>query len=136
MQYVHLHEKVSHPQSTYRGRVEIEGVYRSLSWCAHYNFVRDVRYSERGWACTPPPPPAWANFSIVMKCTPGSGLCHSVCTLWSRLCSPPCCILNFLCSMISTVHIQYTYIRKYCYFFLKKYMYPLGNAFKGTVASE
>jgi hypothetical protein len=29
------------PQSTYRDRVEIGA----------YNFVRDGRYSERGWAC-------------------------------------------------------------------------------------
>jgi hypothetical protein len=28
------------PQSTYRGRVEIEGVY---SWSVHHNYVRDAR---------------------------------------------------------------------------------------------
>jgi hypothetical protein len=26
----------------------------------------------------PPPPPAWANFSIMMECMPESGGCHSV----------------------------------------------------------
>ncbi len=47
--------QMSKPQSTYyRGRVEIGEVYlpcqleRTL-----YNFVRDGRYSERGWACKP-----------------------------------------------------------------------------------
>ncbi len=28
----------------------------------------------------PPPPPAWANFSIMIECPPESGRCHSVCT--------------------------------------------------------
>jgi len=27
----------------------------------------------------PPPYPGWANFSIIMECTPKSGHCHSVC---------------------------------------------------------
>jgi hypothetical protein len=70
------------PQSTYRGRVEIDGVYICLSRSVHRNFVRDGRYSERGWACTlTPPVPGWANFSIMMECTPESGHCHSVCSL-------------------------------------------------------
>jgi hypothetical protein len=29
----------------------------------------------------PSPSPGWANFSIMMECTPESGNCHSVCTL-------------------------------------------------------
>jgi hypothetical protein len=29
----------------------------------------------------PSPSPGGANFSIMMECTPESGLCHSVCTL-------------------------------------------------------
>ncbi len=32
----------------------------------------------------PPHSPGWANFSILMKCTPESGRCHSVCTLWTE----------------------------------------------------
>ncbi len=36
----------------------------------------------KGWACTPPPPPARADFSIMMGCTPEIGNHHSVCTLW------------------------------------------------------
>ncbi len=50
----------SRPQSTYRGRVEIGGAYQ-LVRTPH--FVRDGRYSKRGWACIPPPPsPGWASF--------------------------------------------------------------------------
>ncbi len=44
-----------------------------------------VTISERGWSCSvhrPPPSPAWANFTLMMECTPESGRCHSVCTLW------------------------------------------------------
>jgi hypothetical protein len=54
-----------------------------LSWSVHCNFVRDGKYSERVRACTPPPSPAWTNFSI-MECKPESGRCHSVCTLWYK----------------------------------------------------
>ncbi len=37
------------------------------------------KYSERRWACTPPPPsPALANFSLMMVCKPAIGLCHTV----------------------------------------------------------
>jgi hypothetical protein len=38
-----------------------------LCWSVYCNFVR-----------APPPSPAWANFSIMMQCTPESGRCHSV----------------------------------------------------------
>jgi hypothetical protein len=41
---------------TYRDRVEIRGSVSALSageWRVHHNFVREGRYSERGWACTP-----------------------------------------------------------------------------------
>ncbi len=38
------------------GRAEIVSVYLpSQLECIHYNFLRDGRYSERGWACTPHP---------------------------------------------------------------------------------
>jgi hypothetical protein len=41
---------LSQPQSTYRGRDEIGGVYLpSQLRSVHYNFVLDGRYSERGW---------------------------------------------------------------------------------------
>jgi hypothetical protein len=64
------------PQITYRGRVERGGVYL-------HSFVRDGRYSERGWGVhSPPPTPGWANFSVILKCMPGSGHCHSACPLW------------------------------------------------------
>jgi hypothetical protein len=59
------------PQRTYRGR----------------DFVPDGKYSKR-IVCvrvhTPPPSPAWANFSIMMECTSESGRCHSVCILWKH----------------------------------------------------
>jgi hypothetical protein len=44
------------PQSKYRGRVEIAGVYIfcPLSWGVH--FVRDGRYRERGRVCPLPSP--------------------------------------------------------------------------------
>ncbi len=35
----------------------------------------------KGWGLHPPSL-AWANFSIMMECTPESGRCHSVCTRW------------------------------------------------------
>jgi hypothetical protein len=51
-----------------------------LSRSAHFNFVGDGNFSERGWASiSPPPSPAGANISIMMECTPKSGRCHSVC---------------------------------------------------------
>ncbi len=39
--------------------------------------------SERGWAMgmQPPPSPGWANFSIMMECTPESDYCLYECTL-------------------------------------------------------
>ncbi len=33
---------------------------------------------------SPPPPPAWAYFSIMMEWTPESSHCHSGCTLWTE----------------------------------------------------
>jgi hypothetical protein len=39
------------------------------------------------WGGRAPPPPHHhqADFTIIMKCTPESGHCHSVCTLWAEL---------------------------------------------------
>jgi hypothetical protein len=48
-----------------------------LSWRVHHNFVRDGRYSERGWACTPTPSTALDNFSVMVE-RQESGRCHSV----------------------------------------------------------
>ncbi len=56
-----------------------------LSWSVHHNFVRDGRHSKRGWSCTPPPSPAWADFSIMMECKPESGHCHSVYSVVQRI---------------------------------------------------
>jgi hypothetical protein len=46
-----------------------------------HNFARDGRYSERGWACTPPL--CCVLFTIMMECTPESDHCQSICTLSS-----------------------------------------------------
>jgi hypothetical protein len=53
------------------GKVEIWQCICPLSWSVHDNFVRDGRYSERGWTS-----PASADFSIVMECAPKGGHCH------------------------------------------------------------
>ncbi len=42
-------------------------VYLPFCWSVHHNFVRDGRHSE---GVHPPPPPGWADFSIMMECTP------------------------------------------------------------------
>ncbi len=49
-----------------------------LSWSVHCNFTGDGICNERGWACTPQPLPAWANFTLMMECTPESSRCYSV----------------------------------------------------------
>ncbi len=48
------------------------------SWSVHCNFTGDGKCNERGWACTPPPSPAWANFTLMIECTPESCRCYSV----------------------------------------------------------
>jgi hypothetical protein len=74
------------PQSTYRGRGELWGVYLpSQLKCTKQTLYMMLDRVKGGWACIPPPLPAWADFSIVMECTPESGHCHSVCTLCSKL---------------------------------------------------
>ncbi len=67
------------PQSSDRGRVEIEGVYSicPLSWTVRHNFVRDGERGGGGFFCTPHSP-GWANFSIMMECTPEA----AIATLW------------------------------------------------------
>jgi hypothetical protein len=52
-----------------------------LSWSVHCNFTGEGKCSERGWACTPPPLPARAYFTLMMECTPEIGRYHSVYTL-------------------------------------------------------
>ncbi len=77
------------PQTTCRSRVEIGKCICPLSLSVHHNYVRDGRYSEGGWASTPHPQPAWANFFTMMECTPESGRCPSV--YWVCHC---CCTVN------------------------------------------
>ncbi len=67
----------TYTQSTYRGRVDIGGVYLPFQLeRIHHNFVpvRDFRYSERGHSH---PHQAKLDFSIMMECTPESGHCES-----------------------------------------------------------
>jgi hypothetical protein len=45
--------------------------------------LRDGSFSE-GSGRALPPTQGWADFSIMMVCTPESGHCHSVCTLRTR----------------------------------------------------
>ena len=49
-----------------------------LSCSVLYNFLHDV--VKRGWAMGmhPLPSPAWADFTLMIKCMPESGHCHSV----------------------------------------------------------
>ncbi len=49
-----------------------------LSWNVHYNCVRDGRYCERRVGVHPPPQETWADFTLMMECTPENGHCHSV----------------------------------------------------------
>jgi hypothetical protein len=58
---------------------------RPLGWsvCTLYNatlyVIVNIVKGDGGAPLHPPPTPAWANFSIMMECTPESGRCHSVC---------------------------------------------------------
>jgi hypothetical protein len=52
------------------------GAY-TATLCVMVNIVKGGR------RVSPPPSQAWANFSIMMECTPESGRCQSVCTLWT-----------------------------------------------------
>jgi hypothetical protein len=49
-----------------------------VSWSVHCNFTGDGKCNERGWACTPPPSPAMANFTLMTVCTPERSGCYSV----------------------------------------------------------
>ncbi len=49
-----------------------------VSWSVDCNFTGDGKCNERGWACTPPPSPARANFTLMTVCTPERSGCYSV----------------------------------------------------------
>jgi hypothetical protein len=73
----------SYPQSTYRGRGEIGAEYLpsqlECTLCATTFLVMGERGPEGGRAPPrPPPSPGWADFTIMMECTPEIGHCHSV----------------------------------------------------------
>ncbi len=45
----------------------------------------------------PPPSPGWADFSVMMECTPESGNCHSVFCVYSEsVFGPLRCIIHYL----------------------------------------
>ena len=52
------------------------------------NYTGDGKCNERGWATGvhPPPLPAWANFTLMMECTPESSRCYSVYSMVFTIC--------------------------------------------------
>jgi hypothetical protein len=73
-----------HCYSKHRAHIWVEknrGSVSALSAGAYtatlYVMITIVKGGERA----PPNSIAWANFSIMIECTPESGNCHSVCTL-------------------------------------------------------
>ncbi len=66
--------------------LEIKQGYRVclLSWSVHCNFTGDGKCNQRGWACTPPTLPAWANFTLMMECTPCRKQPLLLCVVWGR----------------------------------------------------
>jgi hypothetical protein len=60
-----------------------QGVYCicPLRWSVHCNLYVMVNIVKGGGGEHSPPSPAWANFSIMMECTPEIGRCHSLCAL-------------------------------------------------------
>jgi hypothetical protein len=51
-----------------------------LSWSVHCSTTLYVMIDiVKGDGCVqPPPPPVWANFTLMVECKPESGRCHSV----------------------------------------------------------
>jgi hypothetical protein len=66
------------PQSTIFTRDETGSVCLPPQLERNCNFTGDGKCNERGWACTPPHSPAWANFTLMMECTPESSRFFSV----------------------------------------------------------
>jgi hypothetical protein len=48
----------------------------------------------KGGGVQPPPSPDWTNFFIMIKCTPESDSCHSVCTLCYKHLPPTPCFVH------------------------------------------
>ncbi len=70
------------PQSTYRGRGEIGGVYLSSQLEHKPQLCLWWKIDWKGKRVHPLPWPGWADFAIMMEYMPESGHCHSVCSLW------------------------------------------------------
>ncbi len=86
-------------------RAEVGGVYLPFQLERTPRiFIRDCGYSERVGRANPPPPkkknsPGWADFSIMMECTPESGHCGS--SVYNYLAKH----LNFVCGHSNHVQI-------------------------------
>jgi hypothetical protein len=74
-------QQCSQSQSTYRGRGEIGGVYLPSQLERTTATLLVMVDRVKGGGRAPPPSPGWADFTIMMECTPESSHCHSVCTL-------------------------------------------------------
>ncbi len=57
-----------------------------FSWSVHCNLTGDGKCNERGLAGwrAPQLSPDWANFTLMMECTPESSRYTALCTLWFR----------------------------------------------------
>jgi hypothetical protein len=73
----------------HRVREEIGGSVSARSAGAYTAILHVMVTIVKGGGRAPPTLPAWANFSITMECTPGSGRCRSVCTLWCGVFAHP-----------------------------------------------
>ncbi len=71
---------VLEPQSTYRGRGEIGGVYLPSQLKSTPQLCSWWWIEWKGEGVHPHP--CWAAFTVMMECKPENGHCHSVCTLW------------------------------------------------------
>ncbi len=70
------------PQSTYRGRGEIGGVYMPSQLERTPHFCG--KYSETGWAYTPSPPPHLRQAGLIFP---------SWCNVWQKVASATLCVL-------------------------------------------
>ncbi len=69
------------PQSTYRGRGEIGGGYLHSQLERTHKLCSWWQIEWKGQGLHPPPSTGWADFTIMVECTPENGYCNSLCTL-------------------------------------------------------
>ncbi len=98
-----LHDK-RRTTSTYRGRIEIGGVY----------LPSQLEHTPQLWTCrAPPASPGWANFSIVMEYTAESGHCYSVLCV---ICVQNYCVCTECLSTLRRKIIVYSKYQSVCSF--------------------